>query len=298
MNSVEANFAAADADVSLVDPDTTSSTPTAAHDAITLELAKKESAEHLGNAMQDLYKDMRSRPLAVRAYALDGPDSPGMKDNVKVIHFIRHGQGFHNLMADLARAEGRDWVQYSKTKENPYIMPEILDAPLTEKGRQQALILQPVIESFSDQPELIVVSSQCRAIQTAVIAFEHLLDKSVPFIAHEDVRECTGVHTCDKRRPRSNQEKEFPMVDFSLLKSDDDGLFLEERRETKKEVGDRIYNFLEWMSERSETHVGVASHSGWLMTLFNGVVECNEELKPWFQTGELRSIKLEFVRKD
>lgn len=268
------------------------------HDAITLELAKKESAEHLGKEIQDLYEDMRQRPLRINAYALDDPDSPdAARDNVKVVHFVRHGQGFHNLMADIAQAEGREWEQYSKTKENPYVMPEILDAPLTDKGRQQALILQPVIRSFSDQPELVVLSSQCRAIQTGVIAFEHLIGTSVAFIAHEDVRECSGVHTCDKRRPKSRQVKEFPFVDFSEIESEEDRLFMEDRRESKKEVGERIYNFLQWLSARPETHVGVASHSGWLMAVFNGVFECKDELKPWFQTGELRSVKLEFVRK-
>ena len=144
----------------------------------------------------------------------------------------------------------------------------------------------------------MVLSSQCRAIQTGCIAFEHLLDdKSAPFIAHEDVRECSGVHTCDKRRPKSRQEKEFPMVDFSEIESEHDGLFRDDRRESKSDVGERIYSFLRWLSERPESHIGVASHSGWLMTLFNGVVECDEALKPWFQTGELRSVKLEFTKK-
>ena len=104
-----------------------------------------------------------------------------------------------------------------------------------DKGRQQALLLQPKIQAFVDQPEMVVVSSQCRAIQTGLLAFDHLVRK-VKFIAHEDVRECTGVHTCDKRRPKRLQEKEFPMVDFTQIKSEEDGLFMDDRRESKKEV--------------------------------------------------------------
>lgn len=266
------------------------------HNAITLELAKKESAEHLNQAMRDLYLTMRSRPLTVKAYALDDDLAPEVDGtNAKVVHFVRHGQGFHNLLADLAKEDGREWEQYSKTKENPYVMPEILDAPLTDKGRQQALLLRPKIQSFTKQPELVVVSSQCRAIQTGLLAFDHLVGE-IPFVALEDVRECTGVHTCDKRRPKSLQQKEFPMVDFSLIKTDEDSLFTDDRRETKPEVGERIYSFLNWMSRRPETHIGVASHSGWLMAVFNGVVECDESLKSWFQTGEMRSVVLEFVR--
>ena len=270
---------------------------TVGHDAITLELAKKESAEHLAGNGQ-LFEHMRLKPLLVRAYSMDDPDGPdATEDGVKVVHFVRHGQGFHNLLADMAQAEGREWVQYSKGPENPYVAPEILDAPLTDKGRTQALALQPRVRAFQDPPELVVLSSHCRALQTGLLAFEHLLP-SVPFIAHEDVRECTGVHVCDKRRPKSRQEKEFPLVDFSHIGSEDDNLFLDDRRETKMEVGERIYNFLDWLSKRPEKHVGVASHSGWLMTVFNGIVECDNLLKPWFQTGEMRSVKLVMERKE
>ena len=52
------------------------------------------------------------------------------------------------------------------------------------------------------------------------------------------VREETGVHICDKRRPKSQQEKEFPMVDFSLIQ-EEDVIFRSDRRESKMEVGDR-----------------------------------------------------------
>lgn len=81
----------------------------AAHSEATLALAKKESAEHM-HGMQELYDDMRKRPLIVKAYALDDPKAPA---DAMVVHFVRHGQGFHNLMADIASSEGREWVQVS-----------------------------------------------------------------------------------------------------------------------------------------------------------------------------------------
>ena len=176
-------------------------------------------------------------------------------------------------------------------------MPEILDAPLTEKGRQQAYILQPTVQAFDPQPELVVLSPNCRALQTGVMVFDHLVGK-VPFVAHEMVREENGVHVCDKRRPTSKQVQEFPMVDFGLLETEEDVIFRDDRRETKMELGARIYNFFEWLASRPESHVAVASHSGWLFTVFNGFCECDESLKPWFQTGEMRSVKIEFSQND
>ena len=199
-------------------------------------------------------------------------------------------------MADLAEQQGREWTQFTNDLANPYTMPEILDAPLTEKGRQQALLLQPTVRALSHPPQLVVLSPNCRALQTGVLVFEHLLASAVPFLAHELAREEHGVHICDKRRPVSRQAREFPQVDFSLLESDQDPLYRDYVRESKAEMGERIYQFFEWLAERPEDHVAVTSHSGWLLTVFNGVCDVQDDkLKAWFQTGELRSVKLEFV---
>lgn len=280
--------------------------PPAAYSAATLKLAEKESAEHM-KGMSEVYEEMRHRPLQVKAYRLTDPAAPPLSssssssDNVKIIHFVRHGQGFHNLMADLAHQQGRTWVQFSQTPDNPYVMPEILDAPLTEMGRQQAYLLQSYVHSMNDdeeKPELVVLSPNCRALQTGIIVFASLLGH-VPFLAHEMVREETGVHRCDQRRPVSRQSVEFPQVDFSLISSEDDPIFHETTRETKRQVGDRIYEFLEWLSQRPEKRFGISSHSGWLLTLFNGVCETEDDsLKTWWQTGEMRSVKLQFVQND
>jgi broad specificity phosphatase PhoE len=271
------------------------------HDAVTIALSKEESAQHL-EALGGLSEFMRSKPLLVKAFAMDDPNAPSVQEPstiVKVVHFVRHGQGFHNLMADMFRARGVEWEQYTHTKENPYVLPELVDAPLTEKGRQQAYALQPTVQSLQPQPELVVFSPQCRALQTGVMVFAHLCGK-VPLLAHEMVREENGVHVCDMRRPTLKQAQEFPMVNFELLESEEDAIFQKDRRETKLEVGSRIYKFFEWLSERPECHVAVVSHSGWLFTLLNACCECGDDasLKSWFQTGEMRSVKLVFFKNE
>mmetsp|Transcript_23852 Transcript_23852/g.35377 ORF Transcript_23852/g.35377 Transcript_23852/m.35377 type:complete len:283 (-) Transcript_23852:259-1107(-) len=268
-----------------------------AHDPVTLALAKRESAHHCEGA-EELFNAMRGKPLWIQAYEMDDPSAPPLTNsNVKVCHFLRHGQGFHNLMADMYALQGKQWTQFIKSPENPYVMPEIVDAPLTQKGRNQARAAQSTIKRLENQPEIIVLSPQCRAVQTGLIAFEHLVEK-VPFIAHEMVREQTGVHVCDMRRPKSQQMLEFPKVDFGLIEKEEDHLFQEDRRESILETGERIHDFLTWLEQRGETHIAVASHSGWLMTLFNGSVKCEDSLKEWFQTGELRSVMLEFVKNE
>jgi broad specificity phosphatase PhoE len=267
------------------------------HTEAALANAKDDYHEHM-EGMSEAADTMKARPLVVNAYAMDDPSAPPLdQPNVKHAHFVRHGQGFHNLMADLAKEAGRKWENCVNAPENPYVMPEITDAPLTAKGRAQAAQIQEIVEAMdaTAKPQLIALSPNCRALQTGTIAFSELVGK-IPFLAHEMVREETGVHVCDRRRPTSQQAAEFPMVDFSLLTDEEDTIFNDSKRETKAELTERIYKFLEWLEGREESVVGVSSHSAWLLAVFNANLQAKDSLKGWFQTGEMRSVVLEFVR--
>jgi hypothetical protein len=64
-----------------------------------------ECAEHL-EEMEPAIVAMQEKPLKVKAYAMDDPNAPPFGDDceadtVKCVHFLRHGQGFHNLMVRL-----------------------------------------------------------------------------------------------------------------------------------------------------------------------------------------------------
>lgn len=268
------------------------------HDEITIQLAKKESAHHY-HGMEELKRKMETRELQVKAFAIDDDNAPSVDSTsdqgiIKIIHFVRHGQGFHNLLADIYSSQGKEWTQFKREDDNPYVRMELLDAPLTDKGRKQAKALQSQIESM-EPLEIVLLSTNCRALQTGIITFQSYVNK-IPFIAHEMIREEIGVHLCDQRRSISSHKLEFPMVNFDLVPSDEDILFQYDKRESKMDVGERIYSFLEWLEKRDEKHIGVTSHSGWLFTLFNGIVDCDDKLRLWFHTGEMRSVKLVFTR--
>ncbi len=93
------------------------SASSADHSSLTMQLAQRESAEHM-HGMDEVYRSMRNRPLTIKVYALDDPQAPTTKSdgNVKVVHFVRHGQGFHNLMAEVYEEQGRKWVSVSIRK--------------------------------------------------------------------------------------------------------------------------------------------------------------------------------------
>jgi broad specificity phosphatase PhoE len=142
-----------------------------------------------------------------------------------------------------------------------------------------------------------VTSPHTRATQTALIAFRHL-EGGVPVVCREEVREETGAHVCDRRRAVAELRGDFPRVDYGGVE-EEDGLFGKER-ESKASLGKRIHSFLDWLGEREEEEVAVASHSGWLVTLFNGCVKTEEGsgLEEWFQTGEMRSVRLSWVKNE
>lgn len=152
------------------------------HSEITKALALKESREHLGPEMEAMKLDMQSRTTTITASLLSNPKKSESNTITKTVHFIRHGQGFHNLLADMARASNKTWTQFQVEPNNPYTMPEVTDAPLTDKGRNQAMLLRNETKNFGI--ELVVVSPLCRATQTGLLAFSHLVGR-VPFVANE-----------------------------------------------------------------------------------------------------------------
>jgi broad specificity phosphatase PhoE len=177
--------------------------------------------------------------------------------NVKLVHMIRHAEGTHNV-----------------NKE--YKADINLDARLTEKGVAQCQTVADNIPSSFDKVDLILTSTMTRCVQTALYCFPSLAkDKSIPFVANEDIRE-TVNHTCDRRRPLTDIAAEYPEVDFSEVPVNEDGIWnsykerlgsdWDEMRESAElhRVADRGRSFWGYLSKRSEQEVIVCTHSAFL----------------------------------
>ena len=265
-----------------------------------------------------------------------------------LLHFIRHGQGFHNAAADRAREMGGSFpsgtpdaetvmtMPDGKTYCSPYKRPEMIDPPLTQSGRDQAAALQVRTRELS--VDFVVVSPLCRATLTGLLAFKHAVPvpllplasiskasmaarivlpglplsdsttaggaRKIPFVAHEMAREHIGVHTCDQRRSIDDIKFDFPSVDYSLIESNDDVLWTAETRESTANQSRRGHALLQWIAAAvdeygSHREVAVATHSSWLLTLFQTVLEIDTEASPgltsWFATGEMRSVMVTVV---
>lgn len=291
--------------------------------AVSIELAKKESIEHM-IGLDVVYNNIRCRSFLFNAYSTnhiftndqENNNNNQSLHNIKTIHLIRHGQGYHNLIADISKQNNIQWTNFIPSSTNPYIMNELLDPPLTNLGREQALLLQQKKSQSHQLLDMIIVSPLCRTLQTAMIVYENEIVKdNIPCLAHELVREEMGIHICDQRRSKDQYEIEFPYINFQLLSLSNnnnknenktttlliDPLFQSNVRETKQQVANRIYDFLIWLyndnNNNEHNNIAIVSHSSWLLTLLNGVCHFNDESmnKEWFQTGEKRTIQLEMI---
>lgn len=221
----------------------------------------------------------------------------------KVVTLIRHAQGYHNVAGERdreaykseryrdAHLTPRGWRQARRAGEHWRSVYESGKLP-----RPELVVVSPLMRTletasaifgFEGEGEeedggkdsknnsndnkgkktktLLMRPRPAIAGRVAATPFAAPLFADIPFVAHELVREETGVHPCDGRRPRSQSAQAFPGVDFSLVEHDEDTLHSEETREPRESVMARAETFARWLlSERPERHVAVVSHAGFL----------------------------------
>ena len=249
---------------------------------------------------------VEDRPVQITATRLGTTTSTDDNDNsspntivTKIIHFQRHGQAYHNLLGDILRDVGvKPDIDSPDPKINPMIRPEIVDSPMTELGKEQCRGQRP--EAALLHPQLVVVSPLLRAIQTAKITFGHSDIGEIPWVAHEGCREETGLHVCNKRRPLSQIQADYPELQFHGDISEEDTLWDPHQRENGASKSDRIYQFLvDFVAQRPEQELAVVGHSAWLFHMCNAVVDCGEDtdLTSWFLTSEVRSMRISFIKR-
>eukprot|EP00188_Purpureofilum_apyrenoidigerum_P002420 Plantae.Rhodophyta-Purpureofilum_apyrenoidigerum.ctg24988.p1 GENE.Plantae.Rhodophyta-Purpureofilum_apyrenoidigerum.ctg24988~~Plantae.Rhodophyta-Purpureofilum_apyrenoidigerum.ctg24988.p1 ORF type:complete len:230 (-),score=29.10 Plantae.Rhodophyta-Purpureofilum_apyrenoidigerum.ctg24988:160-849(-) len=199
----------------------------------------------------------------------------------KIVHLIRHGQGFHN---EAAEREFGGCQCGTDARKCVYNRPDLKDARLTKKGESQATALS----KLDMRPQLVLVSPLTRTLQTASLAFP---EEKSPMRAVEEIREVLH-HECDRRGTIEEVRVKFPHVEFGSNLDNEDKLFpIYNGYEPEDIVWQRGKRALSWLMERPESELAIVSHSGFLRRFMAGSVNCsNAELrKPWV-TGECRSV--------
>ena len=201
----------------------------------------------------------------------------------KIVHFVRHAQGEHNVVGEVNHEE--------------YKREDLEDAHLSELGRQQC---QQLFERSSqnrtvDDAELLVVSPMRRTLQTAQLSFPHLVG-NIPWIALESVREQTGQHPCDRRRPVVEHQSDHSHVDFESIENETDPFYhlYPDCREPVTVVADRGRDFFKWLAARPERVIIVVTHSAYLRVLLTHVAAAHSDFhESHFDNCEMRTYALD-----
>lgn len=120
--------------------------------------------------------------------------------------------------------------------------------------------------------QLIVTSPLTRCIQTAVLAFlpgdEYYPHAPPPLHCKQEVREAFGMLYPDKRRPKSQLQRQWPQVYFEDSMTENDDAWSTDHRESWSDIQTRVDAFLQWLVQRPESVVAVVTHGVWMETLF------------------------------
>jgi broad specificity phosphatase PhoE len=224
------------------------------------------------------------RYTAVREQLHNTAARPRRHSRAKLIHFVRHAQGHHNVAGE------SDFEEYKNEKYE--------DATLSELGEKQCRELNAASTDFicecieGNRVELVVTSVLRRCLQTSSLCFPELKNK-LPWVATELCREQTGQHPCDRRRPISETRAnaEFNHIDFGEIISEDDPLYWKwnnGEREPLEACIDRCEQFLDWLFERDESEILVCTHSAILAHLIP-LIEQGGGTFESFHNAEMRS---------
>ena len=179
---------------------------------------------------------------------------------MKNIICIRHGRAFHNVLSD-------------KIGDKAYFLKESYDAPLVEEGILQAKELGKNSKQLKNI-DIVFVSPLTRTLQTAENIFEK--NQKVKIVALDKIKEFPqGIDICNKRRNRIELKEKFKKVDFSLLDSDSDQMWREDRYEKVEELKERIDEFKKFVMNENDNNIAIVSHNNFLKELL--FQNCDDE---------------------
>jgi glucosyl-3-phosphoglycerate phosphatase len=162
-----------------------------------------------------------------------------------------------------------------------------LDARLTELGRSQASALRPTMAAT--QVDVVLVSPLSRTIETALLA----IPPGPRFILEESIRERCGTHPCDKRRSRAELASDYPTIDLSAMKSEEDDYWTEVREPQELLVA-RSAAFLGLIRDRPELNISVVTHNDFLKALLfeSGLAFADRSLQRTFANCEALTVAI------
>jgi broad specificity phosphatase PhoE len=238
----------------------------------------------------------------------------------RTLYLIRHGEALHNVLE--AQAEQAAKIEAERLHLSPeetrqrmeearqsvLTDPSLRDAPLTEKGKEQARQVSKQLQAIMENggkihpPTEAMCSPLTRCLQTTKIVLQH---STITIRAH--VRPELA-----ERQTQFPPDTPRPLGDLLRVTSNDDRFLIDhaERlppataeheavvRETKEMLRERANQLFDLLMDvtTQHRHVLVVSHKGFLRELERGLLQIPDS--PLFGNAELRVYRVVFTRGD
>ena len=220
----------------------------------------------------------------------------------KIVHFVRHGEGWHNIgIINMdARLTENGWAQSHSLGAEIRIhyvtrsITTVVVSPLTRALETAAGIFG---ESEYDNGNRLLMREQAEVHDSKTKHVEVYSRSGIKYIAHELCRERLGPSNCDARRPKSELEYDFPGVDFSMIVDGPDPHWKTGNVERESAVASRGHSFIQFLMSLPDTNIAVVTHSAFLwftLTTFGNELASalRESMHKWYENGEMRSLLL------
>jgi len=206
-------------------------------------------------------------------------DASPATTSYRLLFLARHGQGIHNV-AESYYGEQAWNCYWSALPGTPNGGPTWFDAHLTRIGVAQA---QTVHDFWASQmraekmptPQSFYVSPLDRTLETADVTWSGLdLGPDRPYkpVVKELLREGMGIHTCDKRSPRSYIQKHYPAYTIEAGFAEEDPLWLPDLRESRSSHTARLTELLDDIFAHDESmSISMTAHSGTIGAILRAV---------------------------
>lgn len=233
----------------------------------------------------------------------------------RTLYLIRHGEAAHNVLEAKAQEQAKQEAErlqlspeetaerMENARKSVLVDDALLDAPLTERGREQARNvsreLQQIMEEGTLHPPTECMSSPLsRCLETTKIVLEN---------------STINAHIRPELAERKTQlppDTPRPLEELLRLTRDDDRFIITHMenlsrekaeheakvRESKEMLRERASQMFDLLMEMEHRHILVVSHKGFLRELERGLLKIPDS--PLFGNCELRVYRIFFTRHD
>lgn len=238
----------------------------------------------------------------------------------RTLYLVRHGEAVHNVLEAKAQQEAKAKAQALNLSpsETEALMEEarqavlqdasLRDAPLTERGKQQARecaekLVQLIEQGTTHPPTEAMVSPLTRTLQTCQIILDTMKDHSqLSLRAHirPEIQERQTHFPPDTPRApdhllRYTRENDrFVMTHVHQVSQEDvtQELRIRESKEMLRERASKLFDVL--VENMEHRHVLIVSHKGYLRELERGLLGLGDD-SPHFDNAEMRVYRIVFT---